>query len=103
MDSKGHHCEPSHPLGVSHPFANHHIQTNHRAPSWTRSPKRTCAPINHRIPWDQHAPTLVRSSCRRTPTSLVYPFSWFLPPHASPHAWERPLACLHAQGAHFPN
>jgi hypothetical protein len=59
MDSKGHHCEPSHPLGVSHPFMNHHVQTNHRAPLWTQSPKRTCASINRHIPWDQHAPTLV--------------------------------------------
>jgi hypothetical protein len=35
MDSKGHHIESSHPLGVSCLFTNHHIQMNHHAPSWT--------------------------------------------------------------------
>jgi hypothetical protein len=36
MDSKGHQCESSHPLGVSCPFVNHHTQMNCRAPSWTQ-------------------------------------------------------------------
>jgi hypothetical protein len=84
-------------------FVNHHILWVCHAPSWTNAPKLNVPlhrPMHPNKP--MHSSTFtslgtntpqpwVCSSCRRTPTSLVCPFSWLLLPHALPHAWEIPL------------
>jgi hypothetical protein len=102
-DSKGHHHEPSHPLGVSHPFTNPCVQMNHHAPSWTQSPKRIIMPpsqtqspkqthalINHHAPWDRHTQPWCTPHVD-TPNLLVTSYLG------------SPLAHSHAQGIHFPN
>jgi len=79
------------------------------AASWTGAPKRINVPMNPCTHWTfvsfrtSMPQTWVRSSCQCTPTSLVCPFSWFLLPNVSFHAWTSPLARSHAQGAQFHN
>jgi hypothetical protein len=80
MDSKRHLRKLLYPLGVSHPFVNHHAQTN----TCTHQPLR---PLGLTRP---NLGVLLMSTC---PNLFGAPFSWFLSPHASPHAWASPLVC----------
>jgi len=45
MEFKGHHCEPSCPLGFSHPLMNPYVQTNCHTLLKTRSPKWIVVPL----------------------------------------------------------
>jgi hypothetical protein len=91
MDSKGHHHESSHPLGVSCPFMNHHTQTNHHTPSWTHVPQMNpCALIITSLGTNTPQPWCTPHVDAPQPLWCTPSLGHF---HASPHAWESPLAC----------